>query len=465
MEAEWIDVPTATLDGVLCRFGYMLLADPETALRETRRVLKPGGRVALAVWDTIERNPWLGVVRRVMAEQGRRAAGRSRTSPARSALSAPGAVQELLENAGFADVQVEAIDLEQRAASLDDWWENLQDTSAATRNAVSGLSARGRTIGCVTPSTRGIRSTCAKTARSPSRPARWSPRPAPSALAAQTGVRLLLGGGDRRRRPGADLLPAALAGARGARRWRRSRRCCCRTPTRRSGSPTASTASCPRRSTATSCASCTGTRDNSPMLLAIALVAMLWTSSGAIGVIERCESRMLDCKRHDVVTRPDPQHPPRRRDRDHGDRRDRRRAGHRRRRRRAEHPRGAAGLAVRRAQHDRLDRALRVRLPLGAALAATVSRVHPRRGAGGHRDPGRPRVRRALLRCDRRVRRGAAVPAARGDPLRAVRDLARDARGGRDRGAQRAAQARARDDRRPARHAEALTPRRSKTVA
>jgi uncharacterized BrkB/YihY/UPF0761 family membrane protein len=46
----------------------------------------------------------------------------------------------------------------------------------------------------------------------------------------------------------------------------------------------------------------TGTRDNSPVLLAIALAAMLWTSSGAIGVIERCESRMLDCKRHDVVT-------------------------------------------------------------------------------------------------------------------------------------------------------------------
>ena len=139
MEAEWIDVPTATMDGVLCRFGYMLLADPETALRETRRVLKPGGRVALAVWDTIERNPWLGVVRRVMVEQGiGQPADPDEPGPFR--LSAPGAVQELLENAGFAEIQVEAIDLEQRAASRDDWWENLQDTSAATRNAVSGLS-------------------------------------------------------------------------------------------------------------------------------------------------------------------------------------------------------------------------------------------------------------------------------------------------------------------------------------
>jgi membrane protein len=44
------------------------------------------------------------------------------------------------------------------------------------------------------------------------------------------------------------------------------------------------------------------TRDNSPFLLAIAVVTMLWTSSGAIGVIERCESRILDCARHNVVT-------------------------------------------------------------------------------------------------------------------------------------------------------------------
>ncbi len=46
----------------------------------------------------------------------------------------------------------------------------------------------------------------------------------------------------------------------------------------------------------------TGTRDNSPLLLALALATMLWTTSGAIGVIERCESRMLDAPRHSIVT-------------------------------------------------------------------------------------------------------------------------------------------------------------------
>jgi len=45
-----------------------------------------------------------------------------------------------------------------------------------------------------------------------------------------------------------------------------------------------------------------GTRENSPLLLGIAVAAMLWTTSGAIGVIERCESRLLDCPRHDVLT-------------------------------------------------------------------------------------------------------------------------------------------------------------------
>ena len=51
LELEWIDLPTADVDAVLCRWGIMLVVDSETAAREIRRVLKPGGRAALAVWD------------------------------------------------------------------------------------------------------------------------------------------------------------------------------------------------------------------------------------------------------------------------------------------------------------------------------------------------------------------------------------------------------------------------------
>ena len=51
LELEWIDLPTASVDAVLCRWGIMLIVDPAAAAGEIRRVLRAGGRAALAVWD------------------------------------------------------------------------------------------------------------------------------------------------------------------------------------------------------------------------------------------------------------------------------------------------------------------------------------------------------------------------------------------------------------------------------
>jgi SAM-dependent methyltransferase len=139
MQAEWIDLPTASVDGVLSRFGYMLLVDPEAALRETRRVLKPGGRVALAVWAPLEENPWMSVVREAID-----AAGLAPTvapgEPGPFALSAPGAVDELLGTAGFDDVEVEALDLRFERASLDAWWDYMMQTSPSLSEIVRDLA-------------------------------------------------------------------------------------------------------------------------------------------------------------------------------------------------------------------------------------------------------------------------------------------------------------------------------------
>jgi ubiquinone/menaquinone biosynthesis C-methylase UbiE len=50
LDAERMDLEDASVDGVLCRWGYMLMADPAAALRETRRVLQRGGRLVFSVW-------------------------------------------------------------------------------------------------------------------------------------------------------------------------------------------------------------------------------------------------------------------------------------------------------------------------------------------------------------------------------------------------------------------------------
>jgi SAM-dependent methyltransferase len=58
LDAESLDLPDGGVDRVVCRFGYMLVADRDAAFSETRRVLRPGGRLAFAVWAARERNEW-----------------------------------------------------------------------------------------------------------------------------------------------------------------------------------------------------------------------------------------------------------------------------------------------------------------------------------------------------------------------------------------------------------------------
>ena len=57
LDAERMDLDDDSVDGVLSRWGYMLMADPAAALRETRRVLRDGSTLAFAVWQTPDRNP------------------------------------------------------------------------------------------------------------------------------------------------------------------------------------------------------------------------------------------------------------------------------------------------------------------------------------------------------------------------------------------------------------------------
>lgn len=131
--AEWIDLPVASVDAVLCRWGYMLMIDPLAALMETRRVLRPSGRVALAVWDALERNPWARAPAEELRAHGLAPPG---AGPGPFALGDAERIGALLEEAGFAEIFVEPIAVEQRRPSFEAFWDATLDLSRSFHDAV-----------------------------------------------------------------------------------------------------------------------------------------------------------------------------------------------------------------------------------------------------------------------------------------------------------------------------------------
>jgi SAM-dependent methyltransferase len=122
LDLERIDEPDASYDVVLCREGLMFALEPARAVGEIRRVLRPGGRVAIAVWAARERNPWLGLVLdAVSAQIG--APVPPPGIPGPFALGDADELRRLLDGAGLADGRVGELSVPLRSASFDEWWE------------------------------------------------------------------------------------------------------------------------------------------------------------------------------------------------------------------------------------------------------------------------------------------------------------------------------------------------------
>jgi SAM-dependent methyltransferase len=138
LDAEWLDLEAASVDAILCRWGYMLMADPAAALRESRRVLRPGGRLALAAWDAPERNPWVAAAAGQLVRRGH-APPPDPDAPSMFAFAPEGRIVTLLEDSGFMDIRVDGVDIAYAFDDLDDWWSMLLDCGRPLSLAVAQL--------------------------------------------------------------------------------------------------------------------------------------------------------------------------------------------------------------------------------------------------------------------------------------------------------------------------------------
>jgi SAM-dependent methyltransferase len=130
-----VDLEAASIDGVLGRWLFMLMRDPEAGLRETRRILRPGGRLALAAWTAAEENPWMVVPSRAVERRGA-LDPMPPDGPGPMTWADPEVIVEHLYTAGFDEPEFEPVEFSVHFASVEHWWE------VSRRRSVRMSSAR-----------------------------------------------------------------------------------------------------------------------------------------------------------------------------------------------------------------------------------------------------------------------------------------------------------------------------------
>ena len=130
IDAQAMDLADASVDGVLCRWGFMLMPDPAAALRECKRVLMPGGRLSFAVFTGPEENPFASLPVRVLREAGHLPPPANEWQPGILALGDRTRLQALLDDAGFASTEVESVNMQWTFANVDEYWSFLVDLTA-----------------------------------------------------------------------------------------------------------------------------------------------------------------------------------------------------------------------------------------------------------------------------------------------------------------------------------------------
>jgi SAM-dependent methyltransferase len=139
LDAEAMDLADASVDGIVCRWGFMLMIHPRAAMAECRRVLKDGRTMALSVWGGPEKNPWVTVPGMTMTQMGY-PPGRDPFGPGGMfSLSDHDTLRTMLTDSGFTDVSIEEMPVEWKFDSFDHGWAFMTEVAGAIAAAVKEM--------------------------------------------------------------------------------------------------------------------------------------------------------------------------------------------------------------------------------------------------------------------------------------------------------------------------------------
>jgi SAM-dependent methyltransferase len=145
LDATRNELGSASVDGILCRWGFMLMPDAPAAFAESRRVLRSGGQLVLSVMGGPAENPWAAGVSKALVGLGLIPPVDPNAPGGLFSLADPNKLRELLEAAGFRDVRIEEMDFHFPFTDFDDYWDFILEFAGAVAVLLNSFTEEQRT--------------------------------------------------------------------------------------------------------------------------------------------------------------------------------------------------------------------------------------------------------------------------------------------------------------------------------